>query len=50
MEEIIDLIQPFFNNNTENDVYIDGNNVDEREVRNMDFDPTSLVDQILDII
>ncbi len=50
LEEIIDLTQPFFNNNIKNDVYIDGNNVDKREVRNMDFDLTSLVDQILDII
>ena len=50
LEEIVDLTQPFFNNNTENDVRISENNVDEREVGNMDFDPTSLVDQILDII
>ena len=50
LEEIVDLTQPFFNNNTENDICIDGNNVGEREVGNMDFDPTSLVDQILDII
>ncbi len=50
LEEIVDLTQPFFNNNTENDICIDGNNVSKREVRNMDFDPTSLVDQILNII
>ena len=50
LEEIVDLTQPFFNNNIENDVRISENNVDEREVGNMNFDPTSLVDQILDII
>ncbi|CAG8438362.1 16762_t:CDS:2 [Funneliformis mosseae] len=53
LEEIVDFtqpLQPFFNNNIESDVYVDGNNVGEREVGNMDFDPTSLVDQILDII
>ena len=50
MEEIVDLTQPFFNNNTENDICIDENNMGEREVRNMNFDPTSLVDQILNII
>ena len=44
LEEIVDLTQPFFNNNTENDICIDENNMGEREVRNMNFDPTSLVD------
>ncbi|CAI2176299.1 4076_t:CDS:1, partial [Funneliformis geosporum] len=36
--------------NTENDVHINRNNVNERKIGNMNFNPTSLVDQILDII